>query len=135
MSLAGLLVVVVVVLVPGAGATFAAFRPGLLGAEAAIALTFGLGYTVAALTSTVLAVTHTIGRTSFVIAWALVTLLLWASAARRRSLRPHLRALAAEARAGRWTVAPGVIGLTAFAVQKLRLEPGTLLSSSEAACR
>jgi hypothetical protein len=75
------------------------------------------------------------GRTGFVIAWALLTLVLWGAAARRRSLRPHLRALVADARAARWTLAPGLIGLGAFAVQKLRMDPGTLLSSSEAAWR
>ena len=124
-----------VVLVPGAGATLAAFRPGRLSVEAAVALMFGLGYTATALTATVLAVTHTIGRTAFVLAWALVTALLWGLAAHRRSLRPHLRALAFDTRAARWTLAPGLIGLAAFAVQKLRLAPDTLLSSSEAAWR
>jgi hypothetical protein len=123
------------VLVPGAGATLAAFRPGRLTVEAAVALSFGLGYAATALTATVLAVTHTMGRTGFVIAWALLTLVLWGAAARRRSLRPHLRALVADARAARWTLAPGLIGLGAFAVQKLRMDPGTLLSSSEAAWR
>jgi hypothetical protein len=123
------------VLLPGAGATLAAFRPGRLSVEAAVALTFALGYTATALTATLLAVTHTIGRTSFLIAWALLTLALWGAAAGRRSLRPHLRGLSAEAVAARWTLAPGLIGLAAFAVQKLRLEPGTLLSSSEAAWR
>ena len=134
-SLASLLVVMAVVLVPGTGATFAAFRPGLFGVEATLALTFGLGYAVVALTATVLAVTGTIGRTSFVIALTLVTIGLWTAALRRRSLRPHLRALIADARAGRWIIAPGLAGLTAFAIEKLRVEPLTLLSSSEAAWR
>jgi hypothetical protein len=135
MSAVSLLVVLAVVLPPGAGATLAAFRPGRLTVEAAVALTFGLGYTATALTATVLAATHTIGRTGFLIAWTLVTAALWGLAARRRSLRPHLRGLALDARASRWTLAPGLIGLAAFAVQKLRLEPATLLSSSEAAWR
>ncbi len=135
MSAASLLAVLAVVLVPGAGATLAAFRPGRLTVEAALALTFGLGYAATALAATALAATHTMGRTGFVIAWALVTLALWGLAARRRFLRPHLRALRADARAARWTLAPGLAGLAAFAVQKLRLDSGTLLSSSEAAWR
>jgi hypothetical protein len=113
----------------------AVFRPGRLTVEAAVALPFGLGYAAVALTATALAVTHAMGRTGFVAGWAVVTLLLWGWAARRRALLPHLRALAGEARAARWTLAPGLAGLAAFAVQKLRLEPGTLLSSSEAAWR
>ena len=135
MSLASLLVVMVVVLVPGAGATLAAFRPGLLGVEAAIALTFGLGYAVAALTATALAVTGTIGRTSFVVALTLVTAALWAAAFRWRSPRAELRALATDARCSRWILAPGLVGLAAFAIEKLRVQPLTLLSSSEAAWR
>jgi hypothetical protein len=134
-SLASLLVVMVVVLVPGAGATLAAFRPGLLGVEAAIALTFGLGYAVAALTATALAVTGTIGRTSFVIALALVTAALWAAAFRWRSPRAELRALAIDARCSRWILVPGLVGLTAFAIEKLRVQPLTILSSSQAAWR
>ena len=135
MSLASLLVVIVVVLVPGAGATLAAFRPGLLGIEAAIALTFGLGYAVSALTATALAVTGTIGRTSFIVALTLVTAALWAAALRRHSPRAVLRALATDARCSRWILAPGLVGLTAFAIEKLRVQPLTILSSSQAAWR
>ena len=125
----------VVVLVPGAGATLAAFRPGLLGIEAAIALTFGLGYAVSALTATALAVTGTIGRTSFIVALTLVTAALWAAALRRHSPRAVLRALATDARCSRWILAPGLVGLTAFAIEKLRVQPLTILSSSQAAWR
>jgi hypothetical protein len=134
-SLASLLVVMVVVLVPGAGATLAAFRPGLLGVEAAIALTFGLGYAVAALTATALAVTGTIGRTSFVVALTLVAAALWAAAFRWRSPRAELRALAIDARCSRWILVPGLVGLAAFAIEKLRVQPLTILSSSQAAWR
>jgi hypothetical protein len=134
-SLASLLAVMAVVLVPGAGAMFAAFRPGLLGVEAALALTFGLGYAVAALTATALAVTGTIGRSSFAVALTLVTLALWAAAFRWGSPRAQLRALAADARCSPWILAPGLVGLMAFAIEKLRVQPLTILSSSEAAWR
>jgi hypothetical protein len=121
-SLASLLVVSAVVLVPGAGATLAAFRPGLLRVETAIALCFGLGYAVAALTATALAVTGTIGKTSFTASLAVVTAALWAAAFRWRSPGPQLRALAADARCNRWVLAPGLAGLAAFAIGKLRIE-------------
>ena len=132
MSVASLLAVSAVVLVPGAGATLAAFRPGLLRVETAIALCFGLGYTVAALTATALAVTGTIGRTSFAISLTVVTIALWAAAVSRHSARAHLRALAADARCNRWTLVPGLAGLTAFAIDKLRLEPVSFMSSEAA---
>ncbi len=132
MSLASVLVVMAVVLVPGAGATFAAFRPGLFGVEAAIALTFGLGYAVAALTATALAVTGTIGRSSFAVALTLVTVALWAAAIRWRSPRAQLRALATDARCSRWILAPGLAGLAAFAIAKLRIEPVSFMSSEAA---
>jgi hypothetical protein len=131
-SVASLLAVSAVVLVPGAGATLAAFRPGLLRVETAIALCFGLGYTVAALTATALAVTGTIGRTSFAISLTVVTIALWAAAFSRHSARAHLRALAADARYNRWTLVPGLAGLTAFAIDKLRLEPVSFMSSEAA---
>ena len=132
MSVASLLAVSAVVLVPGAGATLAAFRPGLLRVETAIALCFGLGYTVAALTATALAVTGTIGRTSFAISLTVVTIALWAAAFSRHSARAHLRALAADARCNRWTLVPGLAGLTAFAIDKLRLQPVSFMSSEAA---
>lgn len=135
MSAASLLTVLVMVLLPGAGAALAVFRPGRLTVEAAVALAFGLGYAVTAVIATLLAVTGTIGRTSFVTAVTLVTIGLWAWALRRRSARAHVRALAADARANRWILAPGLAGLVAFAVQKYRLDPLTILSSSEAAWR
>lgn len=132
MSVASLLAVSAVVLVPGAGATLAAFRPGVLRVETAIALCFGLGYTVAALTATALAVTGTIGRTSFAISLTVVTIALWAAAFSRHSARAHIRALAADARCNRWTLVPGLAGLTAFAIDKLRLEPVSFMSSEAA---
>jgi hypothetical protein len=131
-SVASLLAVSAVVLVPGSGATLAAFRPGLLRVETAIALCFGLGYTVAALTATALAVTGTIGRTSFAISLTVVTIALWAAAFSRHSARAHLRALAADARCSRWTLVPGLAGLTAFAIDKLRLQPVSFMSSEAA---
>ena len=67
MSLASLLVLLGLVLLPGGGATLAAFRSGTLRIETAIALCFGLGYTVAALTAMVLAILDAIGRTSFAV--------------------------------------------------------------------
>ena len=135
MSAASLVVVVGAVLIPGLGATFAAFRPGRLTVESVVALAFGLGYAVVAVTATLLAVTGTIGRTSFLAALLVVTAALWAEAFRRRSPGAHLRALVADARANRWIVAPGMAGLAAFAAQKLLLHPLTLLSSSQAAWR
>ncbi|MGH3138693.1 MAG: hypothetical protein ACRDQE_03085 [Gaiellales bacterium] len=132
MSVASLLAVSALVLMPGAGATLAAFRPGVLRVETAIALCFGLGYTVAALTATVLAVTGTIGRTSFAISLTVVTIALWGAAFSRHSARAHLRALAADARCNRWTLVPGLAGLTAFAIDKLRLEPVSFMSSEAA---
>jgi len=131
-SPASLLAVLAVVLLPGAGATLAAFRPGTLRIETAVALCFGLGYAAAALTATVLAIADVIGRASFAAALAAVTIALWAAAFRWRSPRAHVRALAAEWRSCRWTVAPGLAGLTVFALEKLRLEPASFMSNEAA---
>ncbi len=132
MSAASLLVLLALVLLPGAGATLAAFRPGTLRVETAIALCFGLGYAVAALTAAVLAIADVIGRTSFAATLAAVTVALWAAAFRWRSPRAHLRALAVDARACRWTLLPGLAGMAAFAVEKLRLEPASFMSNEAA---
>jgi hypothetical protein len=131
-SLASILVLLGLVLLPGAGATFAAFRPGTLRIETAIALCFGLGYTVAALTATVLAILDAIGRTSFAVTLAVVTAALWAAAFRWRSPAAHMRALAAEVRACRWTLLPGLAGLAAFGIEKLRIEPVSFMSNEAA---
>jgi hypothetical protein len=117
---------------PGAGATFAAFRPGVLRVETAIALCFGLGYTVVALTATVLSVTDVIGRTSFATSLAIVSVALWAAAFRWHSPAAHMRALAVDARLSRWTLAPGLAGLAAFAFEKLRIEPVSFMRSEAA---
>lgn len=132
MSPASLLAVTAIVLVPGAGATFAAFRPGVLRVETAIALCFGLGYTVAALTATVLSITDTIGRTSFAALLAVVAVALWAAAFRRHSPGAHMRSLAADARLSRWTLAPGLAGLVVFALEKVRIEPVSFMRSEAA---
>ena len=60
---------------------------------------------------------------------------LWAAAFSRRSPRAHLRALVADARCSRWILVPGLAGLTAFAIEKLRRAAAHVLSSSEAAWR
>jgi hypothetical protein len=131
-SLPSLLVVVAVVLVPGAGATFAAFRPGRLGVEAAIALTFGLGYAAVGFTAAALAIAGSIGETSFSAAMIAFTAAVWAVAIRLGRPSAHLRALATDMRRRRWELTPGLIGLAAFAADKLRLEPVAFISTPTA---
>jgi hypothetical protein len=131
-SLASILAVMAVVLVPGAGATFAAFRPGMLGVEAAIALTFGLGYAAVGFTAVALAIVGAIGETSFSAAMIAVTAAVWAVAIRLGRPSAHLRALATDIRRRRWELTPGLVGLTAFALDKLRLEPVAFISTPTA---
>jgi len=131
-SLASLLAVMVVVLVPGAGATFAAFRPGRLGVEAALALTFGLGYAAVGFTATALALAGAIGQTSFAAAMIAVTAAVWAVAIRLGRPAAHLRALATDMRRRRWELTPGLVGLAAFAADRLRLEPVAFISTPTA---
>jgi hypothetical protein len=111
------------VLVPGLGATLAAYPPGRIGAVTRLALMFGLGYAVVGLAAVALVIAHALQAATFFPLLALVTAALWAYGLRRGGARRHWVALRDEVAADRWALAAGAIVFLAIAVVRLRSSP------------
>ena len=111
------------VLVPGVGATLAAYPPGRIGVATRIALAFGLGYAAVGGTAVLLVIAHVLQPATFFPALAAVTLALWAAGLRRGGAREHARAIAAEAAGDRWPLAVGALVFVAIAIVRLRSSP------------
>jgi hypothetical protein len=111
------------VLVPGLGATLAAFPPGRVGPATRLALTFGLGYAVVGLTAVVLVIAHVLHPYTFLPALAAVTAGLWAAGLRRGGLRAHASALADDVAHDGWALAAGALVFVAIAIVRLRSSP------------
>jgi hypothetical protein len=118
-----IIVALLVMVVPGAGAALALHRPGEAGIATRLALCFGLGYAVAALTGVVLEILHVLNVVTYVGLLAAVTLALWAVAVRRDSLRAHAAALRDDFASDRWLAASGLIAMLLFALMRLRFSP------------
>ena len=65
MNPATIAIAAALVLVPGLGATLAAYPPGRIGAATRLALTFGLGYAVVGITAVVLVIAHVLHPATF----------------------------------------------------------------------
>ncbi|HEX3330236.1 MAG TPA: hypothetical protein VHS27_09960, partial [Gaiellales bacterium] len=111
------------VLIPGLGATLAAYPPARVGPVTRLALTFGLGYAVVAITALVLVIVHALQAATFFPLLAVVTIALWAYGLRRGGARAHWAALRDEVSADRWSLAAGTIVFVAIAVVRLRSSP------------
>jgi hypothetical protein len=111
------------VLVPGLGATLAAFPPGRVGPVTRLALMFGLGYAVVGITAVVLVIGHVLQAATFFPALAIVTVVLWAAGLRRGGLRQHLDALSADIAGDGWALAAGALVFVAIAIVRLRSSP------------
>jgi hypothetical protein len=111
------------VLVPGLGATLAAYPPGRIGPVTRLALMFGLGYAVVGITAVALVIVHWLQAATFFALLAIVTAALWAYGLRRGPLREHWAALRDDVAADRWALAAGAIVLLAIAVVRLRSSP------------
>jgi hypothetical protein len=111
------------VLVPGLGATLAAYPPGRIGVATRLALTFGLGYAVVGVTAVVLVIAHVLQPATFFPALAIVTVALWVYGLRRGGVREHWDALAAEAAGDGWALAIGALVFVAIAIVRLRSSP------------
>jgi hypothetical protein len=111
------------VLVPGLGATLAAYPPGRIGPVTRLALMFGLGYAVVGLTAVVLVIVHGLQAATFFALLAVVTAALWAFGMRRGPLGKHWAVLRDDVAADRWALAAGAIVFLAIAVVRLRSSP------------
>jgi hypothetical protein len=111
------------VLVPGLGATLAAYPPGRIGAPTRLALVFGLGYAVVGVTAVVLVIAHVLQPGTFFPVLAIVTAALWISGLRRGGVREHAHALSQEISADGWALAAGALVFVAIAIVRLRSSP------------
>jgi hypothetical protein len=111
------------VLVPGLGATLAAFPPGRVGPATRLALTFGLGYATVGLTAVVLVVAHVLHPYTFLPLLAAVTVALWTAGLRRGGLRAHAAALGDDIAHDGWALAAGAVVVVAIAIVRLRSSP------------
>jgi len=111
------------VLVPGFGATLAAFPPGRVGPATRLALTFGLGYATVGLTAVVLVIAHVLAPYTFFPALAAVTAALWTVGLRRGGLRAHAEALGDDIAHDGWSLAAGALVVVAIAIVRLRSSP------------
>ena len=123
MNAGALLIALVVLVIPGAGASLALYRPGDAGIATRLALCFGLGYAVTALCGVVLEIAHVLGVVTYLAAVALVSAVLWAVAVRRDGMRAHAAALRDELRGDPWTIGAGLVAMLAFALMRLRFSP------------
>jgi len=111
------------VLVPGLGATLAAYPPGRLGPATRLALAFGLGYAVVGVTAVALVIAHILQPATFFPALGIVTVVLWVSGLRRGSAREHLAALADDVAADGWGLGIGLLVFCAIAIVRWRSSP------------
>ena len=118
-----ILIALLVMVIPGAGASLALHRPGQAGIPTRLALCFGLGYAVCALCGVVLVILHVLHPWTYVPLLAVVTVVLWAVPIRREGLRAHAAALRAEFAATPWLEALGLAALVVFALVRLRFSP------------
>ena len=93
------------VLIPGLGATLAAYPPGRVGPVTRLALMFGLGYAVVGITALVLVIVHGLQPATFFPLLTVVTVGLWAFGLRRGGARAHWTALRDDVSADRWALA------------------------------
>jgi len=113
-----ILVLLALVLVPGAGAALAFGRPGEVSLAARFGLAFGFGYAVAAGLATVLALAHVLTRAGFIAGLVVVTVLLWGLALRQAGLRAHWTALAEDARSAPYSLGAGLALIVAVAATR-----------------
>ncbi len=123
MNPATIAIAAALVLVPGLGATLAAFPPGRVGPATRLALTFGLGYATVGLTAVVLVVAHALHPYTFLPLLAAVTVALWTAGLRKGGLRAHAAALGDDIAHDGWALAAGAVVFVAIAIVRLRSSP------------
>ena len=123
MNAGAILIALLVMVIPGAGASLALHRPGEAGIPTRLATCFGLGYAAVALTAVVLEILHALVPASFVLLLAAVTVALWAAGLRRASLREHAAALREELQSEGLLAAAGLAAIVLFAAMRLRFSP------------
>lgn len=123
MNAAEVIVIALIILIPGAGATLAIYGPGEVGVVTRTALCFGMGCVISGGVAFILAIGHVLGPLSFFASLAVVVVGLSALAVRRGSLRHHGRAIGAEWRGDHWALAAGLVAVIGFALVRLTFSP------------
>lgn len=117
MATAALIVVLVLLVgVPGAGASLALLRPGRVGLLARLTAAFGLGYLVSGGTAFILVRLHVFYRASYLSTWLIVSAAIWLAVLRRRTLRAHWRQMVDEVRADRAPFIAGAVVVVGVAI-------------------
>jgi hypothetical protein len=130
MTAVAILVVAALLLVPGAGAALAIAAPGAIAVETRIAFAFAFSYALVAGIAILLAIAHALTTPVFVAGVVLATAAVWMLLWRRRTLRAHGVALAAQVREEPFTLAAGLAVLLAVAATRPFFPPGLNLAHS-----
>jgi hypothetical protein len=123
-----IVVIGALILVPGTGAALAFAPPRAISVESRIALTFGLGYALAAGVAILLALAHVFSRPTYVAGVVLATAAVWTLALRRASPRVYASTLRAQATEAPLALAAGLVLLLAFAVSRFFYPAGSTLA-------
>jgi hypothetical protein len=115
--------VLVLVLIPGFGATLLVYPPERVGLPARAALSFGFGYAVAAMTSFALALFGLLNPLVFLASITAVSVALWYFGLKRGSLRHHFASMAAEIRADPLALGGGLAVLLGIAILRSTIDP------------
>lgn len=112
-----------VIAVPGLGATLAAYPPGKISLPLRLALTFGFGYAMAGAVAFVLTAAGFLEPAPLLGILGAGTVVLWVIGLRRGSLREHGKAIVTEVKAEPWSLGGGLLIIVAIAAFRLTLSP------------
>jgi hypothetical protein len=117
------LAVFALVLIPGAGITWALFEDDRLRPPTLLACIIGTGYSAVALWGTLLAILHIFSAVPFFIGIALITIGSWVLALRRKSARERWKLLRAQLTDERWSLVLGGLGVIAASAVMWQMSP------------
>jgi hypothetical protein len=123
MTVRAVLALALLVIVPGSGASIAAFGPGRLRIATRLAATFALGYGLVGGVAFMLAIARILTPTTFFAVLGAATAGLWFLGLRRASPADHARALAAEVRGDPFPIVAGLLVVACMAIVALSFSP------------
>jgi hypothetical protein len=123
MSASAVIILGFLVLVPGLGATLAAWPAGRISLPTRLALAVAAGCSVTALVAYALAVTHLLHPVPFFALLAVVTVALWSLGLWRDALPAHARALRDEVRHDGWVLGVGLAVIIGIGVLRWQFSP------------
>jgi hypothetical protein len=117
------LALTLLVIVPGLGASVAAFGPGRLRIATRLASMFAFGYALVGAVSFILAILRILNPTTFFAVLGVTTAVLWFLGLRTASPADHGRALAAEVRGDPFPIVVGLLVVACMAIVALSFSP------------